>query len=219
MRRYLLLLSQNHSLWLFDMPYGNSWRKRTFDIVVATLLLLVLTPLFLIVGMLIYLDSPGGIFFKQTRTGKGGKSFTMWKFRSMVKGAEQQQHQLHNEMIGGVLFKVKHDPRITRVGRFIRKFSIDELPQLWNVVIGDMSMVGPRPALPKEVTHYTSHQRQRLTVTPGITCFWQITGRSEINFHQQVELDLHYIATQSFTTDLLILLKTIPAVLTGRGAY
>jgi exopolysaccharide biosynthesis polyprenyl glycosylphosphotransferase len=201
------------------MPYGNSWRKRTFDIVIATLLLLVLTPLFLIVGVLIYLDSPGSIFFKQTRTGKEGKSFTMWKFRSMVMRAEEQQQQLHNEMIGGVLFKVKHDPRITRVGRFIRKFSIDELPQLWNVVIGDMSMVGPRPALPNEVTHYTSHQRQRLAVTPGITCFWQITGRSEIDFHQQVELDLHYIATQSFTTDLLILLKTIPAVLTGRGAY
>jgi exopolysaccharide biosynthesis polyprenyl glycosylphosphotransferase len=200
------------------MPYGNSWRKRLFDMVVATLLLLVLTPLLLTVGVLIYLDSPGSIFFKQTRTGKGGKSFTMWKFRSMVMGAEQQQ-QLHNEMIGGILFKVKHDPRITRVGRFIRKFSIDELPQLWNVVIGDMSMVGPRPALPNEVTHYTSYQRQRLAVTPGITCFWQITGRSEIEFHQQVELDLHYIATQSFTTDLLILLKTIPAVLTGRGAY
>ena len=201
------------------MPYGNSWRKRSFDIVVAILLLLVLTPLFLVVMVLIYLDSPGSIFFTQTRIGKEGKFFTMWKFRSMVVGAEQLQQQLQNEMVGGILFKVKHDPRITRVGRFIRKFSIDELPQLWNVIIGDMSMVGPRPALPNEVFHYNSYQRRRLTVNPGITCFWQITGRSEIDFHQQVELDLQYIATQSFKTDLLILLKTIPAVLMGRGAY
>ncbi len=218
MRHYFLLLSQYISIYP-TMPYGNSWRKRLFDIIVAILLLLVLTPLFLIVVVLIYLDSPGSIFFTQTRIGKEGKFFTMWKFRSMVVGAEQLQQQLQNEMVGGVLFKVKHDPRITRVGRFIRKFSIDELPQLWNVIIGDMSMVGPRPALPNEVVHYNSYQRQRLTVNPGITCFWQINGRSEIDFHQQVELDLQYIATQSFTIDLLILLKTIPAVLMGRGAY
>ncbi|NJO16369.1 MAG: sugar transferase [Thioploca sp.] len=218
MRHYFLLLSQYISIYP-TMFYGNSWRKRLFDIIVAILLLLVLTPLFLIVVVLIYLDSPGSIFFTQTRIGKEGKFFTMWKFRSMVVGAEQLQQQLQNEMVGGVLFKVKHDPRITRVGRFIRKFSIDELPQLWNVIIGDMSMVGPRPALPNEVVHYNSYQRRRLTVNPGITCFWQITGRSEIDFHQQVELDLQYIATQSFTTDLLILLKTIPAVLMGRGAY
>lgn len=222
MRRYLLLLSQHHyhSLWLyFNMPYGNSWRKRLFDIVIAALLLLILTPLLLTVVVLIYLDSPGSIFFTQTRIGKGGKPFTMWKFRSMVMGAEQQKLKLHNEMSCGVLFKVKQDPRITRMGRFIRKFSIDELPQLWNVLMGNMSMVGPRPALPNEVANYTFHQRQRLAVTPGITCFWQIAGRSEIPFHQQVELDLHYIATQSFRTDMVILLKTIPAVLTGRGAY
>lgn len=220
MRRYLLLLSQRHSLWLyFNMAYGNSWRKRLFDVVIATLLLFILTPLLLTIAVLIYLDSPGSIFFTQTRIGKGGKPFTMWKFRSMVIGAEKQKLELHNEMSCGVLFKVKQDPRITRMGRFIRKFSIDELPQLWNVVMGDMSMVGPRPALPNEVVHYTFHQRQRLAVTPGITCFWQIAGRSEISFHQQVELDLHYIATQSFSTDMVILLKTIPAVLTGRGAY
>ena len=220
MRRYLLLLSQRHSLWLyFNMPYGNSWRKRLFDIVMATLLIFMLAPLLLTVVVLIWLDSPGSIFFTQTRIGKGGKPFTMWKFRSMIMGADKQKLELHNEMSCGVLFKVKQDPRITRMGRLIRKLSIDELPQLWNVLMGDMSMVGPRPALPNEVVHYTFHQRQRLAVTPGITCFWQITGRSEISFHQQVELDLHYIATQSFSTDMVILLKTIPAVLTGRGAY
>jgi exopolysaccharide biosynthesis polyprenyl glycosylphosphotransferase len=201
------------------MSYGSSWQKRLFDLVVAILLIIVLAPLLLTVAMLICLDSPGGIFYTQTRIGKGGRYFTMWKFRSMIKNADQQKHELNNDMACGVLFKVKHDPRITRVGRLIRRFSIDELPQLWNVIIGDMSIVGPRPALPDEVVHYTPHQRQRLTVTPGITCLWQISGRSEISFHQQVELDLHYIAIQSLRTDMLILLKTIPAVLTGRGAY
>ena len=216
---YLLSAIKHHLLcFYFNMSYGNSW-KRLFDIVVAMLLLAMLTPLLLTIALLICLDSPGGIFFKQTRIGKGGRHFTMWKFRSMVVDADRQKHQLNNEMACGVLFKVKQDPRITRVGRLIRRFSIDELPQLWNVITGDMSMVGPRPALPEEVVHYTSHQRQRLAVNPGITCFWQIAGRSEISFHQQVELDLHYIATQSFGTDMLILLKTIPAVLTGRGAY
>jgi len=125
----------------------------------------------------------------------------------------------NNDMSEGVLFKIKNDPRITALGRFIRKFSIDELPQLWNVLLGDMSLVGPRPPLPEEVEQYTSYQRQRLEITPGITCIWQISGRSEIPFPQQVEMDLYYIATQSFTDDLLILIKTVPAVLTGRGAY
>lgn len=224
MRRYPLLhilsLVKHRLLCLyFNMSYGSSWQKRLFDLVVAILLIIVLAPLLLTVAMLICLDSPGGIFYTQTRIGKGGRYFTMWKFRSMIKNADQQKHELNNDMACGVLFKVKHDPRITRVGRLIRRFSIDELPQLWNVIIGDMSIVGPRPALPDEVVHYTPHQRQRLTVTPGITCLWQISGRSEISFHQQVELDLHYIAIQSLRTDMLILLKTIPAVLTGRGAY
>jgi exopolysaccharide biosynthesis polyprenyl glycosylphosphotransferase len=199
--------------------YYSHWQKRLFDLVIAILLFFILSPLLLIVAVLICLDSPGGIFYIQTRVGKNGRRFTMWKFRSMVKGADQQKHQLNNDMSCGVLFKVKQDPRITRVGRLIRRFSIDELPQLWNVIIGDMSIVGPRPALPDEVLYYTKHEQQRLAVTPGITCFWQIAGRSEISFHQQVELDLYYIANQSFWTDVSILLKTIPAVLTGRGAY
>ena len=216
---HLLSLVKHHLLCLYiNMSYGN-WQKRLFDIVIAILLLFILAPLLLTISVLICLDSPGGIFFTQTRVGKGGRYFTMWKFRSMVAGADQQKHELRNEMACGVLFKVKQDPRITNVGRFIRRFSIDELPQLFNVIIGDMSMVGPRPALPEEVIYYTPHQRQRLAVTPGITCLWQIAGRSEISFHQQVELDLQYIATQSFGTDVLILLKTIPAVLTGKGAY
>ncbi len=201
--------------------YRYSLLKRLFDVVMSGLLLIFFSPLLLIVMILIYLNSPGPILFPQKRVGKQGKLFVLWKFRSMSINAEQCKANLlkNNEMSEGVLFKIKNDPRITALGRFIRKFSIDELPQLWNVLLGDMSLVGPRPPLPEEVEQYTSYQRQRLEITPGITCIWQISGRSEIPFPQQVEMDLYYIATQSFTDDLLILIKTVPAVLTGRGAY
>jgi lipopolysaccharide/colanic/teichoic acid biosynthesis glycosyltransferase len=133
--------------------------------------------------------------------------------------AQKKLLMIHNEMEGGILFKMKQDPRITPIGRFIRRTSIDELPQLWNVVKGDMSLVGPRPALPHEVALYSPYQRQRLSVLPGITCIWQVSGRSEIPFTQQVEMDLQYIATQSFWGDLKLLLKTVPAVILGKGAY
>ena len=136
----------------------------------------------------------------------------------LFSGAEYKLNQV-NEMKGGVLFKVKQDPRITCIGYLIRKTSIDELPQLWNVIKGDMSLVGPRPALPSEVNQYNLHQRQRLNVLPGITCFWQVNGRSNLTFEQQIELDLHYIQQQSLTTDIYLLAKTIPAVITTRGAY
>jgi exopolysaccharide biosynthesis polyprenyl glycosylphosphotransferase len=195
--------------------------KRLFDILVSALSLIVLSPFLLIISVFIYLDSPGNVLFCQQRVGKNGKYFNMWKFRSMHANAEQLKAALmnQNEMTGGVLFKMRGDPRITRMGRIIRKFSIDEIPQLWNVLIGDMSLVGPRPPLPVEVEQYSAYEFLRLAVTPGITCIWQISGRSEIPFQQQVELDLHYIATQSFWTDIVILLKTIPAVISGRGAY
>jgi len=139
----------------------------------------------------------------------------------MYIDAEERKTALtkDNEMKGGVLFKMKKDPRITLVGRFIRKFSIDELPQIWNVIMGDMSLVGPRPALPSEVAEYTPYQHQRLKVTPGITCIWQVSGRSDIPFNQQVELDLKYIANQSFINDIVLLFQTIPAVVMARGAY
>ncbi len=195
--------------------------KRFFDMFVSGVILLVLSPFLLVVSLWIRLDSQGAVLFPQTRVGKGGKLFTMWKFRSMYIDAEKRQAALmkDNEMKGGVLFKMKEDPRITRVGRFIRKFSIDELPQIWNVFIGDMSLVGPRPPLLNEVAEYTAYQRRRLEVTPGITCVWQISGRSNIPFVQQVEMDLAYIANQSFWGDIVLLVKTIPAVLTARGAY
>jgi lipopolysaccharide/colanic/teichoic acid biosynthesis glycosyltransferase len=145
----------------------------------------------------------------------------MWKFRSMYIDADARLKEImaQNEMSGGVIFKMKNDPRIIPVGRFIRKASIDELPQLWNVLKGDMSLVGPRPALPSEVNQYSLQDRQRLEVIPGITCIWQVSGRSDIPFPQQVQLDVQYIQSQSLLLDIKLLLKTIPAVLLSRGAY
>ena len=195
--------------------------KRSIDILGAGLGLLLLAPCLLLVALAIRLDSPGAVLFSQTRVGLNGRHFRCWKLRSMYVDAEQRLAELQsqNEMAGGVLFKMKRDPRITRVGRFIRKASIDELPQLWNVLVGDMSLVGPRPPIPAEVARYTRRQLQRLAVTPGITCFWQVAGRSDIPFEEQVELDLEYVRKRSFLVDLEILLKTVPAVLLARGAY
>jgi len=216
---YLLPIYPPDSQYM-TVPYHCSLRKRLFDIVVSALLLILLSPVLLIVMLLIYLDSPGRVLFSQQRVGKQGQCFTMWKFRSMCVDAEQRKDELKekNEVEGGIIFKIEDDPRVTRFGRFLRKCSMDELPQLWNVLIGDMSLVGPRPALPDEVVQYTPYQCQRLSVKPGITGLWQISGRSKLKFSKQVELDIEYINTQSFGHDLLILLKTIPAVLTGRGA-
>lgn len=195
--------------------------KRGFDVIVSAALLLILLPFFLLTIMAVCTDSYGNPFFFQWRVGRNGKSFRMWKFRSMYIDAEARKTALmkKNEMAGGVLFKMKEDPRITRIGKFIRKFSVDEMPQLWNVFVGDMSLVGPRPPLPHEVKQYTPYQRQRLTITPGITCIWQVSGRSDIPFNRQVEMDLDYINQQSFFLDMKLLFLTIPAVLRGRGAY
>lgn len=195
--------------------------KRLIDVLASGLGIILLLPLFLGVALAIRLESPGPILFPQTRVGRWGELFRMYKFRSMYIDAEERKKALlaQNEMNGGVLFKMKHDPRITRVGRLIRKASIDELPQLWNVLIGDMSLVGPRPPVPSEVDQYSLSDRRRLDVIPGITCIWQVSGRSDIPFPEQVELDVQYIDSQSLLTDLKILLYTIPAVLLGKGAY
>jgi lipopolysaccharide/colanic/teichoic acid biosynthesis glycosyltransferase len=195
--------------------------KRGLDIAGSGILLLLLAPLFGLVALAIKLDSPGPVFFAQVRVGRYGRLFTMWKFRSMHVKAEAHQSTLasRNEMSGGVIFKMKQDPRITRSGRLIRRVSLDELPQLWNVFRGDMSLVGPRPALPREVALYTLSQRQRLEGMPGITCLWQVSGRSELPFETQVTLDVQYVDSWSFWGDVRLLLKTIPAVITGRGAY
>jgi exopolysaccharide biosynthesis WecB/TagA/CpsF family protein len=195
--------------------------KRLTDIVVSTLMLLLLSPLFLIVILAIRLESPGPAFYSQMRVGMRGRGFRLWKFRSMYRDAEERRAALEaeNEMNGGVLFKMKHDPRITRVGRLIRKTSIDELPQLWNVLRGEMSLVGPRPALASEVELYSIEDRIRLLPRPGLTCFWQVAGRSDIPFDQQVKLDEDYLYRQSLTTDIKLLFKTVPAVIFGKGAY
>jgi lipopolysaccharide/colanic/teichoic acid biosynthesis glycosyltransferase len=195
--------------------------KRTLDILIAGPLFLVLLPIFGLLALAIRLESPGAALFKQTRVGRWGRIFTMYKFRSMYMDAEARKAELlaDNEMSGGVTFKMQRDPRITRIGRFIRKASIDELPQLWNVIRGDMSLVGPRPPVPAEVDEYSLSHRRRLEVTPGITCIWQVSGRSDIPFPQQVELDVLYIESQSLLTDLKLLRQTVPAVLFGRGAY
>ena len=215
-----LRLQLKRLLWL-SVIRGSYLAKRLIDIVAAIILLILLTPLFIIIMALIYHSSPGPVFYKQTRVGRWGKLFTMWKFRSMYTDADARLKEImaQNEMSGGVIFKMKNDPRIIPVGRFIRKASIDELPQLWNVLKGDMSLVGPRPALPSEVNQYSLQDRQRLEVIPGITCIWQVSGRSDIPFPQQVQLDVQYIQSQSLLLDIKLLLKTIPAVLLSRGAY
>ena len=195
--------------------------KRTLDIAVSASMLLLLSPLFAIVAAAIRLESAGPILFTQQRVGLRGRSFSFWKFRSMYVDAEQRKAELmsRNEMQGGVLFKIRHDPRITRVGRIIRRTSIDELPQLWNVLRGDMSLVGPRPCLPAEAENYSIDDRNRLDALPGLTCTWQVSGRSDIPFEQQVSMDVEYIHRAGLLEDLRLMFKTIPAIVTGRGAY
>ena len=190
------------------------------DIGFCALALLLLWPVFALIALLIRADSPGPVLFKQSRVGKDGQEFWFYKFRSMVSDAEALRHllEMQNERSGPV-FKMKNDPRITRVGRVLRKFSLDELPQLINVLKGDMSLVGPRPALPKETEKYTARQRQRLLCLPGVTGLWQVSGRASLSFERSIELDLYYIERQSVGLYFRILLMTIPAVLRAEGAY
>ena len=195
--------------------------KRLMDIVLSAVGMLLLSPVYLAIAVAVKLSSPGPVFFVQTRVGRYGRYFKFYKFRSMVQNAESQKETLQsqNESADGVIFKMKEDPRITKVGHFLRRTSMDELPQLWNVFIGDMSLVGPRPPVPSEVQEYTLEDRKRLDVIPGITCLWQIKGRSEIPFNEQVRLDKEYILASGVWKDLMILLKTIPAIIGGKGAY
>ena len=193
--------------------------KRLVDIVLGTVALLIFSVPMILIALAIKLTSRGPIIYRQTRVGRGGRHFTFYKFRSMVVGAEEMLDQIrHTNTTNGPTFKNPNDPRVTPVGRFLRRTSLDELPQLLNVLRGDMSLVGPRPPLPSEVEEYGEVELRRLSVTPGITCLWQINGRSQLPFDKQVELDLEYIMKRSFWLDLLILLRTIPAVLTCRGA-
>ena len=199
----------------------SAFFKRFMDIVLALAAVIVGSPFFLLTALIVKVTSPGPIIFSQIRVGRYGRHFKFYKFRSMYIDAEARKAELlkHNESGDGVIFKMKRDPRITPVGRFIRKFSIDELPQFFNVLLGDMSLVGPRPPLPQEVRAYSLEERKRLNITPGITCLWQVSGRSELPFQKQMALDKEYIASRSAWKDFVILLKTIPAILTGKGAW
>ena len=199
--------------------------KRVIDIVLATIGVIVLTPLWLVVAMLIRISDRGPAFFKQTRVGKDGQTFTMYKFRTMRVDAEQVKASLeaaNRADVGAgnsVMFKMRDDPRVTRVGRVLRKTSIDELPQLFNVIKGDMSLVGPRPPLPSEVATYEPHVMGKFSVRPGITGLWQISGRSNLSWEETVQLDLDYAATRTVGLDMWILLQTVPALLRQEGAY
>lgn len=194
--------------------------KRTIDFSVALICIVVLSPLMLAAAVAVKLTSRGPVLFIDRRTGRGGKTFSFAKFRSMCDGANDMLHDLkHENEADGPVFKMREDPRVTKVGKFMRKYSIDELPQLFHVLTGQMSLVGPRPPLPSEVVDYEEWQLQRLLVKPGITCLWQVNGRSDVDFEAWCELDLKYIAEWSLGLDVKLMLKTIPAVLSGKGAY
>lgn len=206
---------------LVNEPYLYRYSKRGMDIVGSLAGLIVLSFLLLIISIWIKIEDPKGpVFFSQKRIGKDGKEFNMYKFRSMVTDAEERLKELLvlNETTGA-MFKMKNDPRVTKVGRFIRKTSIDELPQLFNVLKGDMSLVGPRPPLLREVEEYTSHDKQRLFVMPGCTGLWQVSGRSNIGFKEMVELDLQYIQTRSIFLDLKIIFKTFFILFGSKDAF
>lgn len=200
---------------------GSKFFKRLIDVFVSAIALICCLPLFAGVAICIRLTDRGPAIYWQTRVGRYGREFPFPKFRSMVMNADKMkdgliQQNMHKD---GVTFKMKDDPRVTWIGRIIRKFSIDELPQLFCVLRGDMSLVGPRPPVPREVALYSLADRRRLDATPGLTCIWQVSGRGDIPFPQQVKLDVDYIESQSFLLDLKLLFLTVPAVLTGKGAY
>jgi exopolysaccharide biosynthesis polyprenyl glycosylphosphotransferase len=194
--------------------------KRSFDIIFSIINLIFLMPAMIIISLIIKFTSPGPILFVQNRCGLNGRIFKMYKFRTMVKDAEELKHSLSSKNeIDGPVFKMKSDPRITKIGKFLRRTSMDELPQFINVLKGEMSIIGPRPPLPQEVKKYKAWQRRRLSMRPGLTCLWQVSGRNNISFEQWMKLDLKYIDDWDLVMDFKILVKTIPAVILGNGAY
>ena len=195
--------------------------KRGFDFSFAATLLVLSSPLLLFVALAIKLTDRGPVLFWQKRVGMWGQLFDFPKFRSMVVGADRLVENLidHNHHGASITFKIKQDPRVTWIGRFIRRFSLDEFPQLWCVLKGEMSLVGPRPALPREVDNYTQFHRRRLGVRPGLTCIWQVSGRADVPFEGQVQMDIEYVESHNFWLDLKLIVSTVPAVLSGRGAY
>jgi exopolysaccharide biosynthesis polyprenyl glycosylphosphotransferase len=209
---YEVQFEKEHSVYLFV--------KRFCDLILSVIALILLSPLFLLAAVSIKLEDGGPVIYSQTRAGKNGKPFKFYKFRSMCVNAEEKQRDLKVlDESDGPVFKITKDPRITKIGRVLRKTSIDELPQLINTLKGEMAIVGPRPPLPNEVAQYTLEQMHRLDVKPGLTCYWQCSGRSNLSFQKWMELDFKYIRERSLWTDFKIILKTVPAVLLGRGAY
>jgi lipopolysaccharide/colanic/teichoic acid biosynthesis glycosyltransferase len=213
-----------HVLPLYEAPVARGFYllvgKRVLDVVGASLGLILASPILLVAAVLIKLESRGPVFYRSTRIGKGARPFPFLKLRSMVDGADRHRHALaHLNETDGPVFKIAADPRVTRVGRLLRVTSVDEIPQLWNVLRGEMSLVGPRPPIAEEVMQYEPWQLRRLDVLPGITCLWQISGRSRIGFQEWMRLDLEYIKHRSFWLDMKILIRTIPAVLSREGAY
>jgi lipopolysaccharide/colanic/teichoic acid biosynthesis glycosyltransferase len=211
---------QNYNLEVNEHK-GYLMGKRLIDVVGSLVGIVCLFWLFILVALVIKVEDPKGpVFFKQTRVGKDGKEFKMYKFRSMVSNAEEKLEALlqYNE-VSGAMFKMKRDPRVTKIGRILRKTSIDELPQLLNVLKGEMSLVGPRPPLPREVEEYSMYDKQRLIVIPGCTGLWQTSGRSNLSFEQMIELDLKYISTRSLKTDIMLILKTVKVLFTTKDAY
>ncbi|MGI3100863.1 sugar transferase [Companilactobacillus alimentarius] len=204
-----------------DKRYIYRGSKRIFDFVASLFGLIILSPLFLIVAIAIKIEDPKGpVFYSQVRLGKKQSPFKMYKFRSMIVDADKHLKELLSENeVDGAMFKMKEDPRVTRVGQFIRKYSIDELPQLVNVLLGNMSLVGPRPPLPREVAEYTEYDKQRLAVKPGCTGLWQVSGRNDVGFHEMVELDLKYINIRGPLFDLYVLFKTVLVFIKPNGAY
>ena len=213
----LPLLHMDHP----ELAGGKQVLKAAFDKFLALTAVTLLSPLFAMVMLAIKLDGHGPVFFRQTRVGKDGDTFSVWKFRTMVVDAEQRKAELAslNEAAASYLFKMRSDPRVTRVGTWLRRYSLDELPQLFNVLAGHMSLVGPRPALPAETAKYGHHMRRRLAVKPGITGLWQVNGRSDLAWDEAVRLDLRYVENWSLVLDLQILWKTGSAVVHGHGAY
>ena len=201
-------------------PWGYRVAKRLFDLAAAVAGLILLLPLLPVIAILIKLDSPGPVFFRQRRVGQDGRLFTCYKFRSMVHNAESIRSVLaHWNEATGPAFKIRDDPRITAVGRYLRRSSLDEIPQLLNVLLGHMSLVGPRPQTPTEVEQYERWHRSRLQVKPGMTCLWQIAGRSQLGFEEWMRLDLEYVRNRSLSLDLWITFRTLPAVMARTGAY
>lgn len=219
------VMNNSDVTWLnqdkINAQVGYLFIKRIFDIVASFAALLILSPLFLVIAILIKLEDPQGpVFYSQIRVGRNGKKFRMYKFRSMCVDADKKLKDLlaKNE-VEGAMFKMKDDPRITRVGKWIRKTSVDELPQLWNVLHGDMALVGPRPPLPRETATYSEYDKQRLYVQPGCTGSWQVSGRNDVGFHEMVALDIQYIKTRNLWVDIKIMFKTVGIMIHPNGAY